>query len=133
MQIKRETERERRERRWKIRSEPLLKLREEVAFIGAKTFLQAFTKTIPAKERVEEFKKISAEIRDYILRGDTLKVMYSIEESNIFALVDDLMAFWGIRLAKDSLTDDEINNFVDETDKRIGVIQSAINQQLEKL
>lgn len=131
-QLQSERERAQRERSREIRSEPLLKLRGELAFAAAKADtrlkMQLISTELPAMKKVKE--DILRDEVQYVISGELQKTLYSLDEPKLIKIVSSIME----DLASASLTNkSEAFETLSKAQARILEVQSIINKRLEEL
>jgi hypothetical protein len=140
-------EKEQRQRRREVRSEPLLKLRETLALMATKlqilvTNTQLSSNQSPTTEEAEKKKSQQAldNWRDYVTSGDflpTLNLQYDTEITHLIEPIENgYLLLFEYALDWKNLREGEQKAFRDislNTNKMIPEVQELINKRLEEL
>ena len=147
-QIQRERERECHERHRRLRDEPLLTLRRELARMATKnarllSITQMLHTAIPAppKEELEEWLDHARRgFNDYLQSGEFGQVLFTIDDKEIVERVNELekdfrMAFYRNTLFANLSIDEQKKTFTQSAElaRQVREIQGLINQRLEQL
>jgi hypothetical protein len=131
-QLQSERERAQRERRREIRSEPLLKLRGELALAAAKAHIVLRMRLV--QDSSDNMKKVEhdllVDLAQYVLSGELRKTLYSLDEPKIIDIVSSIMGDLVAPLPSD---ESEVNALITRAEDKILKVQSLINKRLEEL
>ncbi len=141
-ELERAREADSRQRRWIVRSEPLLKLRDGLALMATKLQTLVTNTQLPHNQSVitEKEQRALEDWRDYVTSGEllpTLYLQYDEElKKRVEAIEDDYMLLFEYALNYRSLKSDDLSEFrkISQNIKnKILEVQELINKRLEKL
>lgn len=123
MQIRRERERDRKERKREIKGQPLLRLKEELSSACAK---EAFLFAMFAGQNPVGYKEAYEDLRNFKKRGDFMKTLYMLDDKKIIDQVDSILDAWAAYPANPL----EADMLVNQMTEKIRQVQSLIDARL---
>lgn len=146
-ELERTREVESRERRREVRSEPLLKLRSELAraaskheWLAAAAYMQHTRRGITEEQAQEILKEVSDDYNSYMRSGELFTTLFMVDDMELIKKVDEIRneytKSYSISLDFKDHTSVEIGEALKvlETNRqRIVDIQALINKRLEEL
>jgi len=147
-QIQRERERESHERHHRLKDEPLLNLRKELALMATKNErLVGITRMLhtaipaPPKEELEKWiNQARQDFNDYMESGEFGQVLFAIEDKEIIERVNELQKGYRIAYYRNTMftelsTDEQTKALTqsEELAEQVREIQGLINRRLEEL
>ena len=147
-QLEREREVEVRDRHRRVRDEPLLRLRAELARMATKNqrlinntqMLHTAIPAPPEEELNECIEQAIKDLNDYIERGEFYQVLFTIDNNEIVEKADKLEKDYRLAFLRNTtfskIADDEMSKVSTQNKElanQVREIQALINQQLEQL
>jgi hypothetical protein len=147
-QMRRERDKESRERHRRLKDAPLLNLRKELArmatkndrLVGITTMLHTAIPAPPKEELEKWIAKAQQDFNDYIESGEFGEVLFIVEDKEIIERVKKLqngyrMAYYRNTMFKDFPIDEKTKTLTqnEELAEQVREIQELINQRLEGL
>ena len=145
-ELERAREAHERQRRWEVRSEPLLKLRHELAQMAfrLKTLVintrgQHYRSDITEDEKNKELERAVGDLKVYLANGDFLQAFYLQYDAELLQMVDNIICSYSLlfeyaldykRLRLD--LQKEFNKHSQEIETKIPEIQELIIKRLEE-
>ncbi len=145
-QLTRSREETQQKRRWEVRSEPLLKLRAELAIMASK--LDKLVKAayhshgMATEQAKEEFERAKNDWSSYLASDDLSQVLFILDDQEIIDLVkkardEYLDSYNELTFYREELTAVEVGEFARAPEEKIRSeiinIQALINKRLEEL
>jgi len=143
MELERAKETDERRRRWEVRSEPLLKLRDELARMATELQTLVTNTQLPRNQSAiteEERQRALNDWRDYVTSGQFLPTLYVQYDEELLKLVEEIeggyMLLFEYALDYKNLRKGELKTFREISQNmknKIPKIQELINIRLEEL
>ena len=146
-ELERAREVDSRQRRWEVRSEPLLKLRHKLAQMATKLKMlvintrgQHYRSDITEDEKNKELEQAVEDLKVYLANGNFLQALNLQYDAELLQMVDNIIFSYSLlfeyardykRLGLDLR--EEFNKLSQEIETKIPEIQELINKRLEKL